>query len=482
MSAVPNLPSRLAFVDLETTGATATVDRITEVGVVAVDLPAPGSGQSPRVEAWSSLVNPGVPIPPFIQSLTGISDAMVADAPGFDHLASELASRLAGRLFVAHNARFDLGFLKNEFRRAGLPFNPQVLCTVKLSRRLFPGERRHGLDALIQRFGLTMTARHRALGDAEALWQFWQVLQSRFSQGELLAALRGVMAQPALPPHLDADILDAIPNTPGVYFFYGENDLPLYIGKSKHLRKRVLAHFSADHRHSREMSLSQQVRRIEWEETSGELGALLREAQLVKTRLPIHNRQLRRERELCSWRLTDRQGSLVPELVWARDLELGGRETVYGLFSSQKEAVRCLRQLAETHQLCLNLLGLEASAKSGQPCFAFQLGRCRGACCGRETPAFHSARLQMALQKLAVAAWPYPGPVGLREGEMIHVVDHWRYLGGARNEAEIEALLEGGRPAFERDSYLLLKRWVARLELVSLSGWMETNDRRQEAR
>jgi DNA polymerase-3 subunit epsilon len=104
------------------------------------------------------------PIPPFIQQLTGISDDMVRDAPSFASLAPALFERLDGKLFVAHNASFDRGFLRAEFERAGLAFNPDVLCTVKLSRALFPRESRHGLDALIERYGLVpprATARSR---------------------------------------------------------------------------------------------------------------------------------------------------------------------------------------------------------------------------------------------------------------------------------------------------------------------------------
>src|SRR5215831_9530030 len=133
----------MAFVDLETTGGAAFDDRITEVGIIEVD--------EDGVREWSSLVNPGVPIPPFIQLLTGISDAMVEQAPTFAQLADEISTRLADRTFVAHNARFDYGFLKNEFRRTGHDFNPPVLCTVRLSRKLFPDFEKHNLDAIAVR-------------------------------------------------------------------------------------------------------------------------------------------------------------------------------------------------------------------------------------------------------------------------------------------------------------------------------------------
>src|SRR5690242_3798557 len=139
----------LAFVDLETTGTAAARDSITEVGIVRVT--GDPAGGAPAVSEWSTLVNPGVPIPPAIQALTGITDAMVRNAPVFDSIANEVAARTADALFVAHNARFDYGFLKHAFARLGRTFTARVLCTVKLSRRIFPDAERHNLDSVIER-------------------------------------------------------------------------------------------------------------------------------------------------------------------------------------------------------------------------------------------------------------------------------------------------------------------------------------------
>jgi DNA polymerase-3 subunit epsilon len=197
----------LAFVDLETTGATATADRITEIGIIEVD--------ADGVREWSTLVNPGVPISSFIESLTGISSAMVASAPAFAEVASEVLARLEGRLFIAHNARFDYGFLKNEFKRAGLDFRATVLCTVKLSRKLFPQHPRHNLDSLIERHGLQVSARHRALGDARLIHQFWQQLLASVEPEVLAATVAKLTARPSLPANLDAAAIDALPDGPG---------------------------------------------------------------------------------------------------------------------------------------------------------------------------------------------------------------------------------------------------------------------------
>ena len=159
-------PPPLVFVDLETTGANFANDRIIEIGLVEVD--------AEGVREWSSLVNPGVAISPFISRLTGIDDTMVADAPEFAGLAPLLQEKFRGRLFIAHNARFDYSFLKREFMRLGVSFRMPCLCTVKLSRRLYPEHHRHSLDALMARFQISASERHRALADARVLWELWQ--------------------------------------------------------------------------------------------------------------------------------------------------------------------------------------------------------------------------------------------------------------------------------------------------------------------
>ena len=447
----------LAFIDLETTGATATADRITEIGIVEVD-------EDGSVREWQQLVNPGTRIPPFIEQLTGISNAMVADAPPFAAVADETLRRLEGRLFIAHNARFDYGFLKNEFKRLGIAFRAPVLCTVKLSRTLYPEFHRHNLDSLIERHGLQADARHRALADAQLIHQFWQKIHVDRSSEDIAAALKKLNARPSLPSHLDAGIVDDLPDTPGVYLFYGENDLPLYIGKAKDIRQRVLSHFAADHNSAREMALAQQLRRIDWIETAGEIGTLLKEATLVKQLLPTHNRQLRKNDDLCTWTLVDEgEGWLRPQLAAARDLDFGLSTSCYGLFKNAREATEVLRALADSHNLCDILLGLEKRTP-GKPCFGHQIRRCKGACVGKEPLARHTLRLVGALAGLKLVSWPFAGPALIREGEEAHLIEGWRYLGTPRSDAELAELLDAGRPQFDRDTYKLLAKYTGKMQ------------------
>lgn len=458
---IASCPAGLAFVDIETTGGATQRDSITEIGIVEV-------GEE-GVREWSTLVRPEMRIPDHIQRLTGISNEMVADAPRFGQIADEVFDRLEGRLFVAHNARFDHGHLRAAFRRIGMDIRPRVLCTVKLSRKLFPEQSRHSLDHLIARHDLSVSARHRALGDAALLWQFWQRLHERFPSGVIAATVRELTGRPALPPHLDPEEIDRLHDGPGVYLFYGEGDLPLYIGKSRHVRTRVLSHFSADHTSDRELSLSQQVRRIDAMPTAGEFGALVLEAELIKSRQPTHNRALRRNRDLCAWRLSpDLFGDWQLELVSGDDVDPGSQDRLYGIFRSRREAMNRLRRIAREHALCLPLLGLEKREMPGR-CFNFQLKRCKGACDGHEARLAHDLRLMEALSALKVESWPYPGPVGLREGDVIHVIDGWRYLGCARDEAELVGCLGAGRPAFDLDLYKLLVKAVRGADVLRLS-------------
>jgi DNA polymerase-3 subunit epsilon len=457
------------FLDLETTGGNAAWDRIIEIGLCEV-------ADGELVREWSTLVNPERTIPPFIESYTGITDAMVQGAPVFADLRDDLLEALHGKLLVAHNARFDYGFLKNEFRRVNIAFQQKTLCTVKLSRRLYPHHRRHNLDALIERHGLDCAARHRALGDARVLWDFVRTLYRDLPFAAVDEAVRVQLKTPSVPINLPAENLENIPEGPGVYLFFGENDTPLYVGKSVNLRSRILSHFSGDHRTAKEMRISQSLRRIDWIETAGELGALLKENALVKKMLPIHNRRLRRSRALSTLVLR-REGEFIrPEIVFLKDLGTWNPNGVYGIFPSPGEAGKTLYGLVADYGLCAKVLGLE---KGRGPCFGYQLRKCRGACAGEEPPALHDARLGQALAGLKLRAWPYRGAIGIRELDPgaerteIHVVDRWCHLRTVGSDAELFDFLESP-PAidFDMDGYRILTRYWERnrerLDIIQL--------------
>lgn len=451
----------LVFVDLETTGANFARDRILEVGLVEVD--------AHGVREWEALVNPGVPVTPFINELTGIDDAMVADAPTFAQLADQLRERLADKIFIAHNARFDYGFLKAEFARLGINFRATVLCTVKLSRKLFPQHVRHNLDTLIERHGIAVDARHRALADARVLSDLWQRWQEEPGAESLAAAVAALTQTATLPPALDPALADELPDIHGAYALIGADGEILLTGRASNLRQKVLSHFSGARSNQPPASL---VRQIEWSDAAGEFGARLHETRLQRRRKPIPE-------ELCAWRLREvAPGDFRPQLVTPQEAGFGIDDDLFGLYATQREARQALRKLAEAHFLCPARLGLETE-KPGKPCTAVKGHHCRGVCIGKEAVSRHSARLMAALAKLKQKSWPFAGPVALVERDQFgmiedfHVIDRWRYRGLARNDAALQELASCGEELpFDPDIYRVLLKYIqgSALRVVSLPG------------
>ena len=445
---------KLAYIDLETTGARPASDRITEIAIVLVD-------KHKVTHQWSSLVNPGTSIPPYIQQLTGITPEMVVDAPPFDELIDTIETLLADRHFVAHNARFDYGFMKNAFSRCQRPFHYTVLCTVKLSRQLYPKYKRHNLDSLLERHGVSCVSRHRALDDAIVLPAIIERMIIDKGRTEVELAMASQTKQVSLPPNLPRNSLDNLPGGPGVYLFYGENDSLLYVGKSINIRDRVRSHFYSVIKNDREMQMAQQVFSIDCIETAGETGALLLEAELIKQHQPIFNRRLRRNGHIYSIHWNAEQ-TKTPEIVELQQLAPDQRSDGHGLFRNRKKAVDTLRKLATDHQLCLKTMGME---KGKGACFAYQLKKCRGACIGNETPEQHRLRLSTALLPIRFRAWPYKGIIGIRERhpsgafEEIHLVDQWVYIGSAKSMEEIFSLQEQQKPgSLDIDIYRILQK------------------------
>lgn len=446
---MPQADTVFAFVDIETTGSRAELDRITEIGIVTLD--------QDGTSEWSSLLNPETFIPRNIQHLTGITPEMVAAQPTFAEIANALYMELKDKIFIAHNARFDYSFIKAEFKKIGIDFSPKVLCTVKLSRRLFPNQARHNLDTLIQVHGLNVANRHRALDDAKLIYDFWQECIRLFGQDRVQEEVHYLLGSSSLPVHIDKALVEEIPSRPGVYLFYAENRQPLYIGKSIDLRSRVKGHFHAALTKRKEMKLALQVRDIDWIETAGEFGALLLESRLIKEKLPTFNIKLRRSKDLCAWQLTESGEHIQVQLVNHQDLQPGKQDNLYGLFYNKREALASLQSIAKKNQLCEAILGLEKRQGQGS-CFGFHVKQCNGACIGTESAAIHNLRVKTALLKLKVATWPYAGAIAVQEGDDLHLFDHWCYLGTAANEAEVAELLSESQPEFDLDIYKIIRK------------------------
>lgn len=441
------LPKTLAFLDVETTGGSPTRDRIIEIGIVRVD-----AGQVTRT--FESLVDPEVYLPPQITNLTGITQPELESAPTFRNIKDTLDDLLADSVVVAHNARFDTAFLKSEYSRLDAKFGNRHLCTVKLSRMLFPRYRNHNLDSVIARLGLLCTRRHRAFDDAQVLWTFYQRLLADFDKELVGKAIKKLLKRPSLPKGLKYKMLDTLPEGAGVYIFYGAEGAPLYVGKSVHLKDRVVSHFHSDYKNSKDFALSQQIGHIETEETDGELAALLREKELIKIHQPLYNRQLRDARTLVvALANTSTKGYATLVLTDSQQVTFDQIDAILAVFKTRGQAKRTLVELAKSHHLCHKLLGLE---KGKDKCFGLQIGQCFGACVGQEMPVKYNLRFAEAFAHSKVKTWPFAGPIVIQEGGASHVVYKWCYLGKLAESEDVARFHLPDDLQFDYDTYKII--------------------------
>jgi DNA polymerase-3 subunit epsilon len=384
-------------VDTETNGRAGEDCELTEIGAVLV-----GGGE--LHETWSSLARPVAPLGRGIQRFTGITQAMVDDAPAPREVLPELAARLRGRVLLAHSASFDRRVLVQAFARCDLPWpDPPVLCTVALARRLLPLQRRRGLRALAEALGIEVLESHRALPDAETCARVFCALFARLcahvtTVADAVALLRAHReprsraprrGRPAgarrARPELD---FGELPRDPGVYLFRDATGRVLYVGKSISIRSRARAHFAPSDGGG---AWTAQAEVVDYQPTHSELGALLLESRLVKELRPPGNARLRPDGRLAY--LTCRLEAPFPILEVAAEPAAGHAVSV--------GPVRGRRALAELAEQLASLFGLRHCGRR-LPRRAFpsaygQMGRCLSPCLGDLDPNLYRRRVDAAL-------------------------------------------------------------------------------------
>jgi DNA polymerase III subunit epsilon len=439
--------SALAFVDIETTGLSPTENRVAEIGIITVN--------ADRVERWTTLIKS-----PGHRELDSAVDSQVVDehehAPTFADVAPDLARRLSGRLFVAHNARFDYSFLRAEFERAGIAFESQVVCSVMLSRHLYPHLQHHNLDALAESHRLVVDVRHRALPDADLLWQWWQVIHRELAPKRINRTIGRLLAGPLLPPQLDPSLIDRLPKTPGAYVLIDEEDRPLAVGAAANLKLHLANYFRLDRATAQALEYAHRVTHISWQATRGLIGARLCAAE--RHALLFTGAQRRLDIPAYTWRF---RPDTVPCIEISAIGEASWRvQDSYGLFPTERKARNALLRLAIKHHLCHELLGLGSATESD--CRGRAITQSAG-CSGEVSRKKELMRILDALRPLRVPAWPYHGPVGIRERSDVHVVDQWQFLGTARSDGDLHAILEGRPREFDPRTYRVLRRTLSQL-------------------
>ena len=271
-----------AIVDIETTGSYAANNGIIELSIQVFD------GEN-VVEQYETLINPGQNIPRYIQAFTGINNDMVQDAPRFEEVARDVYQLLQDKIFVAHNVNFDYSFIKNHLQYYGYTLNSKKLCTVRLSRQIFPGLPSYSLGNLCHSLGIEVANRHRAGGDAEATVTLFKLLLKNDAKESIATALKRNSKEQALPPNVPKEHFEQLPSTPGVYYFHDNKGKVVYVGKAKNIKSRVNSHFSNNSDSRQKQNFMRHIYAISYQATATELMAAILESTEIKRLWPPFN-------------------------------------------------------------------------------------------------------------------------------------------------------------------------------------------------
>ena len=365
-----------AIIDIETTGLSPAKEKITEIAIVL------HNGEK-ITGKFSTLINPERKIPYRITQMTGISNRMVKNEPKFYEVAKQIVELTENRIVVGHNVKFDYGFIRSEFKSLGYDFQRNTLDTVKLSRKLIPGKQSYSLGRLCTSLGIENRARHRALGDALATTELFELLLTLESHPEALN-LKGMNAS------VNRLLVEGLPHETGVYYFYNRNNQLIYVGKSVNIHNRVLSHLN-NNSHKRAIEMKNAIAGVQYKTTGSELAALLLESSEIKKHQPLFNRAQRRTFfNYGLYSFIDDEGYIRLKLMKIMD-ELNPLYT----YSSLHEGKEHLTKLTEHYQLCQKLTGLYDSPGA---CFHYQIHQCKGACIGKEAPVNYNQRVREALE------------------------------------------------------------------------------------
>lgn len=398
-----------AIVDIETTGGFSAGNRIIEIAVVFHD------GQK-ITGHYEKLLDPGRAVPGFITGLTGIDSGMLEGAPTFEQIADELLDLLEGKIFVAHNVSFDFNFVKREFEQVNKVFKPKRLCTVRLSRKIFPGLKSYSLGRLCESRGIQVNGRHRALGDAWATAiLFGQLLQAD-QQHEISQSVKGRNKSLTLPPNISSEQYEQLPQATGVYYFHDKNGKVIYVGKAINIKSRFMGHFTGKSK----INLKTEIFDVSYELTGSELLALLLEAMEIKRLWPKYNRSLKVRS--VSWGIYAYMDQDGFKRFQINKIVPGVKPLMS--YSSHAEAWKNLSDKIEAFDLCPKLSGIQ---KTSGACYDYQFGKCQGACCGKESSEAYNQRAEKVFDN------------AFKEGERFLIKDK-----GRRPEEEAVLLFEEG--------------------------------------
>jgi len=375
-----------AIVDIETTGSYAAANGITEISIHVFD------GKK-LVEKFETLINPGQPIPRYIQAMTGITDGMVQHAPVFEDIATSVYNLLHDKIFIAHNVNFDYSFVKGHLHKCGFDLNCKKICTVRMSRKIFPGFPSYSLGNLCQSLGITIKNRHRAGGDTEATVQLFKLLLANDKEQHIQKSLLRNSKEQVLPPHVPKEHFDQLPYTPGVYYFHNEKGKIIYTGKANNIRYRVNSHFSNNSESRQKQNFLRYTHAISFQSCGTELIACILESTEIKKRWPIFNLSQKRWEDVYGIFLYEDQNDYQRVAIDKNRKRLNPVYTFHYLVDGHA----IIRKLIREFNLCPKLCFMQTG---NQNCEGIQEGYCFGACRQQEPAATYNQRVKKATESL----------------------------------------------------------------------------------
>jgi DNA polymerase-3 subunit epsilon len=374
---------RFAIVDIETTGSWSASTGITEIAILVHDT-------MKVIDSFQTLINPGTPVLPFVTKLTGITNEMLIDAPAFEEVAKKIWEMTDDCVFVAHSVNFDYSFIHRAFKNLGADFRRKKLCTVRLSRKIFPGYNSYSLGNICSSLGIEFKDRHRAMGDAEATVKLFEKCLSHDNENIIPSSLKRNSKEAMLPPHLPKEVYDAIPEKTGVYYFHDVNGKIIYVGKAINIKSRIYSHFSGK---SNRLSFINSIANITWKICGSELIALLLESDEIKRIYPLYNQAQKRDRgNYVLMEYLDNKG--IRRIMFTKN-----HRSIQPLktFQSFEQAREFMFRLIEDFELCPKYCGMQTSIGA---CFDYQVKKCRGICAEKETVEKYNRRIDRAVKSL----------------------------------------------------------------------------------
>jgi DNA polymerase-3 subunit epsilon len=441
------LQDELVLIDIETTGLRPDKDRIVEINLATIKNGA-------IHKKWHSLINPEK------KKLPAARKKALAAAPTFPEIAATLHKLLKNKILVAHNAFFIYEFLKHEMLRSHSALDVKILCSISLSRFLFPESKQHHLEAINERLQLN----YKGISRLDMLINFFSQLEKMITPADLQQTIRRLTQ--SFNSALVVEHKDGIPAAPGIYRFYDEKNCLIYIGKSNSLSETIASHFQLNNNAHKEIQIAKQIKKIDWIKTSGELGTTLLAATHINRHKPLFNRLIEKMKTVFTIRLQNNGDYLALQIVKLSEITAAEFSTTFGTFNQKADAEKLLNFFINQSDLCHHINNF---TKTKGACFRVKVKKCKGACNQLEAAKNYNDRIKKILKTFPKNHWPFPHKIAIREtcektnDTHFHIIDNWTYVDTVKSLDKLnDATFETGK--MDENIYKVLKNFFHKAE------------------